>query len=145
MRTASASIVGLNQNTHDVLHIQPRTDEYANLIAFFAEREEDVPSIRLQVNRFLSAMAWKDRSRYLTLGAMSSGAAPEERDTPRFNCQEQRRSPYGVISRFDFEHLQCPEAPKQQLALALYRDDHNRTDPASRLRCDEGPRRREQR
>lgn len=67
------------------LHVEPHADEHANLIAVFVEREEEVPSVRLRVNRFLSAMAWKDGRRYVTLGAISSGARPEDRDSPRFN------------------------------------------------------------
>jgi hypothetical protein len=80
---------------------------------------------QLVINRFLNAMAWKESSAFVTLGAIIGGAYPTERDKPRFNYSEGRILRGGVISRFDFEHLQNPSDDKQKLALALYREGLN--------------------
>lgn len=70
-------------------------------------------------------MAWKDSKRYVTLGSVGSGASPAEKERPRFNYRQHRAFPGGVISRYDFEHLQNPPDDKQKLALALYREGLN--------------------
>ena len=43
------------------IHIQPRMDEYCDVMSTFVRPGEDLQQIRLKLNRFLSAMAWKDR------------------------------------------------------------------------------------
>jgi hypothetical protein len=105
-----------------LLHIKPSNDPtYADVIAVFTPRSS-VEDIQLRVNRFLSAMAWKDGQAYVTLGTSGLSTASLEKDSPLFILRERRRSPYGTISHYDFEHLQNPQKPEQKLALALYRD-----------------------
>ncbi len=112
------------QVTYDDLHIhiQPHNDEYCNVMSVFVEPNGDIQQSRTKLNRFLSAMAWKDSEFFITRGGISSGARASDRDSPRFNYREKRRYPYGVISPFDFEHLVAPTEDRQRLALALYRD-----------------------
>ena len=104
------------------LHIKPSLDEYCDLAAFFVEPPQEIADVQIKINRFLSAMAWKDLRHYITRGGMASGARVEQRNIPRFNYREKRQYPYGEISRFDFEHLQVPRDDRQRLALALYRE-----------------------
>ena len=104
------------------LHIKPSQDEYCNLVSVFLEPEVSDREALTKINRFFSAMAWKDDQMFITRGSIAGGALETDRETPRFNYREKKRYPYGVISRFDFEHLQVVRHPKQQLALALYRE-----------------------
>ena len=104
------------------LYIKPSQDEYCDLMAVFVEPTQERDDIRIRINRFMSAMAWKDSQYYISRGSAGGGARPEHRNTPRFNYREKRHNPYVVISRFDFEHLQVPTNDRQRLALALYRE-----------------------
>lgn len=107
------------------LHIKPGQNDSVSRIATFVENYSNYEEAQLTVNRFLSAMAWKERTEFVTLGAMVSGAHPSQRETPRFNYSEKRVLREAVISHFDFEHLQSPPGEKQKLALALYREGIN--------------------
>jgi hypothetical protein len=107
------------------LHIKPGHDDAVSAISVFLEDRDNSHDAQLVINRFLSAMAWKESSAFVTLGAIIGGAYPTERDEPRFNYNEGRVLRGGVISRFDFEHLQNPTEDKQKLALALYREGLN--------------------
>jgi hypothetical protein len=104
------------------LYIQPRNDEFCNLISTFIEAGENDRDVRTTINRFFSAMAWKDDSFFITRGSTAGGARKEERNNPRFNYREKKHYPYGVISQFDFEHLLTVNEDRQKLALALYRE-----------------------
>lgn len=104
------------------IHIQPHTDEYCNTFAVFIEPPTTQDEVLLRINRFLSAMAWKDNKWFIMRGGIASGALPEHKNQPRFNYREKRHYPSGVISRFDFEHLFVASNDQQKLALALYRD-----------------------
>ena len=105
------------------LHIKPSSDPiHADVIAVFTDDSAVVDDIQLRVNRFLSAMAWKDGQAYVTLGTTGLATASLESNTPLFIHRERRCSPYATLSRYDFEHLQNPQKPEQKLALALYRD-----------------------
>ncbi len=108
-----------------VLHIQPSRDEYCNSLAVFLEPGAKERETLTKINRFFSAMAWKDDAMFITRGFISGGAREQDRDKPRFNYKEKKRYPHGFISRYDFEHLQVVREPKQQLALALYREGLN--------------------
>lgn len=99
----------------------------------FVENPNLVEDVRLTINRFLSAMAWKDAQRYITLGSLASGARLADKDSPRFNYSQRRVLPYRVIDQFDFEHVQNPPGQKQKLALALYREGLNSNLPLYRL------------
>lgn len=107
------------------LHIKPGHDDAVSLVSVFLDDMSQSDGARLVVNRFLSAMAWKERSPFVTLDAIIGGALPTEKDTPRFNYSEGRVLRGAIISRFDFEHLQSPSTDKQKLALALYREGLN--------------------
>ena len=107
------------------IHIQPRMDEYCDVMSTFVRPGEDLQQIRLKLNRFLSAMAWKDNNAYVTRGGTAGGARLEDEDKPRFNYLEKRRITGYVISRFDFEHLVVATDDRQRLALALFRDGLN--------------------
>jgi hypothetical protein len=107
------------------IHIQPRMDEYCDVMSTFVRPGENLGQIRLKLNRFLSAMAWKDNNAYVTRGSIAGGARLEDEDKPRFNYLEKRRITGYVISRFDFEHLVVATDDRQRLALALYRDGLN--------------------
>jgi len=107
------------------LHIKPSHDEYCNSLAVFVEPGTNDQEILTKVNRFFSAMAWKDDEMFITRGSIAGGAREEDRNKPRFNYREKRRYPYGINSYFDFEHLQVARLPQQQLALALYREGLN--------------------
>jgi hypothetical protein len=107
------------------IHIQPRMDEYCDVMSTFVRSGENLQQIRLKLNRFLSAMAWKDNNAYVTRGSTAGGARVEDEDKPRFNYLEKRRITGYVISRFDFEHLVVATDERQRLALALYRDGLN--------------------
>jgi hypothetical protein len=85
------------------LHIRPGQNEACNTIAVFVENEADAEKVQLSVNRFLSAMAWKDVEKYVTLGTAVSRARWEEKDKPRFNMSEGRVLRYKTIDPFDFE------------------------------------------
>lgn len=138
-------VIAFDSYTHDprdylltefdglTLHIQPGHDDRVSLIAVFLDNPAESLNVQIKVNRFLSAMSWKDGEAFATLGALQSGARSEDRDKPRFNWGEPRVFRGGVISRFDFEHLQCPREQKQQLALALYREGFNSIAPFYRL------------
>jgi len=104
------------------LYIKLNQDEHCDLIAAFVEPLQDREEIQIRINRFLSAMAWKDSQRYISRGGIAGGARPEDRNTPRFNYREKRHNPSSVISKYDFEHLQVPTDDRQRLALALYRE-----------------------
>ena len=88
------------------LHIKPGHGENVSLISTFLEDHTKYSDAQLIVNRFLSAMAWKEGGAFVTLGFVVSGALPDEKDKPRFNYSEGRVLRGAVISRFDFEHLQ---------------------------------------
>jgi hypothetical protein len=105
-------------------HIRPSMSEDANTIAVFVENDQQKAAAKLAINRFLSAMAWKDGQAYMLLGGVGFGASRSAKNgkPPLDNYRAKRRLPGRVISRFDFEHLQNPSDPKQKLALALYRD-----------------------
>jgi hypothetical protein len=104
------------------LHIKPGHGDEVSRISTFLDDNTKYEEAHLIINRFLSAMAWKEGKAFVSLGAMSSGAMATERDKPRFNYGEGRVLRNAVISRFDFEHLQNPPSDKQKLALALYRE-----------------------
>jgi hypothetical protein len=107
------------------LHIKPGHGEAVSLISTFLEDNSKSLGAQLIINRFLSAMAWKEGRAFVTLGGIAGGAPPTEREKPRFNYSEGRVFRGAVISRFDFEHLQNPPDDKQKLALALYREGLN--------------------
>jgi hypothetical protein len=107
------------------LHIKPGHGDEVSRISTFLEDNTKYADAQLTINRFLSAMAWKDGRAFVSLGAIAGGARPEERNTPRFNYGEGRVLRSAVISQFDFEHLQTPTDDKQKLALALYREGVN--------------------
>ena len=107
------------------LHIKPGHRDDVSRVATFLEDNTKYAEAHLIINRFLSAMAWKEGKAFVSLGAIAGGALPSERDKPRFNYGEGRVFRYAVISRFDFEHLQNPPNDKQKLALALYREGLN--------------------
>jgi len=112
------------QTTYEglTIHIQPHMDDFCDLMSTFVLPGTDIQHVRLRLNRFLSAMAWKDNRAFITRGDIAGGARPQDSDKPRFNYGEKRRLPYGIISRFDFEHLVVPSNDRQRLALALFRD-----------------------
>jgi hypothetical protein len=105
-----------------VLHIKPSHDEYCNSLAVFLEPGANERDILTKINRFFSAMAWKDDAMFITRGFISGAAREQDRDKPRFNYKEKKRYTHGVISSYDFEHLRVVREPRQQLALALYRE-----------------------
>jgi hypothetical protein len=107
------------------LHIKPGHGDAVSLVSTFLEDNTKYAEAQLVINRFLSAMAWKEGKAFVTLGAIAGGALPTERDNPRFNYSEGRVLRGASISRFDFEHLQNPSDDKQKLALALYREGQN--------------------
>lgn len=107
------------------LHIKPSHDEYCNRVSVFLRPETTDQEALTKINRFFSAMAWKDGEMFITRGYISGGARESDKNNPRFNYGERRRHPYGVGSRFDFEHLQVVRKPEQLLALALYREGLN--------------------
>jgi Methylamine utilization protein MauJ len=107
------------------LHIKPGHGDTVNLISTFLEDNTKYADAQLVINRFLSAMAWKEGKAFVTLGSIIGGARAADRDAPRFNYSEGRILRYAVTSRFDFEHLQNPSDDKQKLALALYREGLN--------------------
>jgi Methylamine utilization protein MauJ len=107
------------------LHIKPGHGDNVSLISVFLEDKTKYAEAQLVINRFLSAMAWKDGRAFVTLGGIAGGARPTEKDNPRFNYSEDRVLRGTVISQFDFEHLQNPPDDKQKLALALYREGQN--------------------
>lgn len=115
------------------LHIKPGHRDAVNLVSVFLEEPSKDGDARLTVNRFLSAMAWKEEQEFVTLGSIGSGATIADKDKPRFNYSEGRVLRYRVISRFDFEHLQDPPDQKQKLALALFREGLNSNMPFYRL------------
>ena len=104
------------------LHIKPSNDKlYADVIAVFAG-EDELENVQLRVNRFLSAMAWKDERAYVTLGCTGLATASLDKTRPWFGHKEKRQSSDAIIGHYDFEHLQNPPGQNQKLALALYRD-----------------------
>jgi hypothetical protein len=105
-----------------ILHIQPGRGDKANLLSTFLEDRDKFETAKLSINRFLSAMAWKDGRAFVTLQSVMMGARPEGKDKPQFRYGEDRVLRRGVISHFDFEHLQNPPTEKQKLGLALYRE-----------------------
>jgi hypothetical protein len=107
------------------LHIRPCHNDEIGAISVFLEDIHEPHGAQLVINRFLSAMAWKESSPFVTLGAAISGAKATDRNRPRFNWREERILRGGIISTLDFEHLQNPSGNKQKLALALYRDGLN--------------------
>lgn len=107
------------------LHIKPSRDESCHSLSVFLDRGVNEREVLTKINRFFSAMAWKDDAMFITRGSMAGGAREQDRNTPRFNYKEKKRYPYGVISSYDFEHLQVVREPRQQLALALYREGLN--------------------
>jgi hypothetical protein len=107
------------------IHIQPHMDEYCDVMSTFVRPEDDLQGARLKLNRFLSAMAWKDDCAFVTRGSTAGGARAQDSENPRFNYLEKRRITGYVISRFDFEHLFVATNDRQRLALALYRDGLN--------------------
>jgi hypothetical protein len=110
------------------LHIKPGHGDAVSLVSTFLEDNTKYAETKLIINRFLSAMAWKEGKAFVSLGAIAGGAYPTERDKPRFNYSEGRLLRYAVISRFDFEHVQNPPDSKQKLALALFREGLNSYD-----------------
>jgi hypothetical protein len=110
-----------------MLHIKPGHRDAVSVISTFLEDGRRATDARIIINRFLSAMAWKDNKAFVSLGAIAGGARLSDRDKPRFNLSEGRVLRYGVINRFDFEHLQDPPEEKQKLGLALYREGLNST------------------
>jgi hypothetical protein len=116
-----------------ILHIKPGHGDEVNLVSVFIDDPEMEGDVRLSINRFLSAMAWKDAQAYVTLGSISSGARIADKDIPRFNFSEGRVLRYRVIDQFDFEHLQNPPEQRQKLALALYREGLNSNLPLYQL------------
>jgi methylamine utilization protein MauJ len=110
------------------LHIKPGHGDAVSLVSTFLEDNTKYAETQLIINRFLSAMSWKEGKAFVSLGAIAGGAYPTERDKPRFNYSEGRLLRYAVISRFDFEHLQNPPGDKQKLALALFREGLNSYD-----------------
>jgi hypothetical protein len=107
------------------LHIKPGHHDSVNLVSVFLRDIHQPQPAQLVINRFLSAMAWKEASPFVTLGTIIGGASEADEQKPRFNYSEGRVLRYGIVSRFDFEHLQNPSAAKQKLALALYREGLN--------------------
>jgi hypothetical protein len=114
-------------------HIKPGHGDAVNVISVFVEHPKEIESARLTINRFLSAMAWKDGYQYVTLGHGESGASLADKETPRFNHSEGRLIRHRVIDQFDFEFLQDPPHQKQKLALALYREGLNSNLPFYQL------------
>lgn len=106
-------------------HIRPAHGDSANTIAVFVDDEADGVKAQLSINRFLSAMAWKDGEQYVTLSSSVSRASGDTKDNPRFNTGSGRVLRYKVIDSYDFEFLQNPPEQKQKLALALYREALN--------------------
>jgi hypothetical protein len=53
-------------------HIKPSMTEEANTIAVFTENDEKKAEAKLVINRFLSAMAWKDGEAYMLLAVLAS-------------------------------------------------------------------------
>src|SRR5438132_1423642 len=72
------------------LHIKPGHGDEVSRISTFLEDSTKFSEAHLTINRFLSAMAWKEGKAFASLGAMSSGALPTDRDKPRFNYEERR-------------------------------------------------------
>ena len=107
------------------LHIKPGHGDAVSVISTFLEDNTKCSEAQPIINRFLSAMAWKEGKAFVTLSGISGGARPTERDKPRFNYSEGRVLRSAITSRFDFEHLQNPPDEKQKLALALYREGLN--------------------
>jgi hypothetical protein len=116
-----------------ILHIKPGHGDEVNLVSVFIDDPNMEGDARLSINRFLSAMAWKDAQAYVTLGSISSAARMADKDIPRFNLKEGRVLRYRVIDQFDFEHLQNPPEQRQKLALALYREGLNSNLPLYQL------------
>jgi hypothetical protein len=109
------------------LHIKPGHGDSVSVLSTFLEDNRKVADARITINRFLSAMAWKDGKAFVTLGTIAAGARLADRDKPRFNLSEERVLRYATVNAFDFEHLQNPPDNKQKLALALYREGLNST------------------
>jgi hypothetical protein len=107
------------------IHIQPHMDEFCDVMSTFVRAEEDIQQASLKLNRFLSAMAWKDNCAFVTRGGGAGNARQQDANNPRFNYLEKRRITGYVISRFDFEHLVVATDDRQRLALALYREGLN--------------------
>jgi len=107
--------------------------EAADQIAVFCRLNSDSEQVRLKINRFLSAMAWKDGIGYRALGSGGAGALLDQQDNPHFCFGARREFAYCTISRYDFEHLQNPPEPKQKLSLALYREGLATNDPFYRF------------
>lgn len=107
------------------LHIKPGHEDEVGGISVFLENRHEPHRAQLAINRFLSAMAWKEGSPFVTLGGVIGGARPADKDNPRFNWREGRILRGGIISTFDFEQLQDPPEDRQKLALALYREGLN--------------------
>ena len=72
------------------MHIKPGTENYVSRVATFLEDNTKYAEAHLIINRFLSAMAWKEGKAFVSLGAIAGGALPSERDKPRFNYGEGR-------------------------------------------------------
>lgn len=104
------------------LHIKPGHGDAVSVISTFLEDNTAYTQAQLVINRFLSAMAWKDGWPFATLGSVVRGALPTQRDDPWFGYSEKRVLANTLISQFDFEYLQEPSGQKQKLALALYRE-----------------------
>jgi hypothetical protein len=103
------------------LYIRPNMND-ADQIAVFCRSDSDADRIRLKVNRFLSAMAWKDGMGYRALGSAGAGALLTQQNSPMFCFGARREFAYCSVGRYDFEHLQNPPAPQQKLGFALYRE-----------------------
>lgn len=96
--------------------------KWADLISVFVEDPREVDGVEKRVNRFLSALSWKDQIGYATLGSIMSGCRATDRENPRFNFGHPRVRWDTHIGKFDFEHLVVLVRDDQRLALALYRD-----------------------
>lgn len=106
------------------LHIKPSPpeNEFGDLASVFLEDPNQADEYLLKVNRFLSALSWRDRRGYPTLGYMTAASSSGQRDAPMFNYGAPRERSRVIYGPLDFEHLVCPRREEQRLALALYRD-----------------------
>lgn len=97
----------------------PPEDKHADRIAVLMESFEEIDSYGARVNRFLSAMSWRDRRGYETLGL---SATADRGAGPIFNVFIPRVRRGMVMGPYRFEGLPHLTTDEQRLALALYRD-----------------------
>ena len=64
------------------LHVKPGHGDEVSRVSTFLEDSANFAEAHLTINRFLSAMAWKEGRAFASLGAMSSGASPRTETNP---------------------------------------------------------------